>query len=40
MANVISDYYLKSPLIRGGLEVPCSIHVQMASTVANDACLK
>ena len=40
MATVISDYYRRSPLIQGGLEVPCSIDVWLASTVANDACLK
>ena len=40
MATVISDYYRRSPLLQGGLEVTCSIDVRMASTVANDECLK
>ena len=39
-AKLMSIYYRRSPLVRGGLENPCEITVRMTKTACNDALLE
>ena len=40
IARVSKEHYRRSPLIKGGMEIPCTVYVQMARTIPNEACLK
>ena len=33
------DFFF-SQLVKGGIEIPCTVYVQMARTIPNEACLK
>ena len=39
-ATLTSTYYRISPLVQGGLEVPCKVEIRMPSTVKNNAIVK
>ena len=39
-AELISDEYRQSPLVQGGLEIPCKIIVKMVATLKNMELLK
>ena len=34
-AQVTSDHYRRSPLVQGGIEIPCKVTVKISGTVIN-----